>query len=45
VECSTSQPTARSDQVHCYATMFLICNHTEHPLDDFVAEKPFTYDD
>jgi hypothetical protein len=35
-ECSTSQPTARSDQGHCYATMFLICNHTEHPLDDFV---------
>jgi hypothetical protein len=35
-ECSTSQPTSRSDQGHCYATMFLICNHTEDPVYDFI---------
>jgi hypothetical protein len=35
-ECSTSQPTDRSDQGHCYATMFLICNHTEDPVFDFI---------
>jgi hypothetical protein len=35
-ECSTSQPTDRMDQDHCYATMFLICNHSEDPVYDFV---------
>jgi hypothetical protein len=35
-ECSTSQPTDRMDEDHCYATMFLICNHTDDPVHDFV---------
>jgi hypothetical protein len=47
-KCSTSQPTARSDdQGHCHATMFMTCCRLHDPVNDFtdfcyrLSQQPF----